>query len=441
MAENDIYNNKMKYERFLGRLDVLADLKLYRQAIVPGPAPKYFCRNPANIRFFRKLANILAARDTSYPRRLKLMNTMKLICFATTRDLETCAREHINAIIAFAHERLPSPKSKTDFIRDVRFLWRQLLSELDEKGRPDESLTPYAVRHLSPRMDKSREKRRKDRLTFEEFEKLVQAFAGDIRMQAFVTLTHESLSRPQELLYVRITDVELHDNYAKVWISEHGKEGTGFLQCIDSYPYVTAWLNAHPRRHDPDAFFFCNLGNTNRYGQLKPENVNKHLREKCKLAGIDKPITGYSLKRNGVTYRRLRGDSDVAIQHAARWTSTKQLNTYDMSVADDAFKIELSKRGLINDGVVEGVRPASKTCGFCQTVNGVSDTLCRTCKRPLDRQEIEREARECETVLMKDRKERERLNEELNDLRARFADITRMLEGQRNILAPNRSIR
>ncbi len=157
--------------------------------------------------------------------------------------------------------------------------------------------------------------------------------------------------------------------------------------------------------------------------------------------GFMKPITGYSLKRNGVTYRRLRGDSDVAIQHAARWTSTKQLNTYDMSVADDAFKIELSKRGLINDGVVEGVRPASKTCGFCQTVNGVSDTLCRTCKRPLDRQEIEREARECETVLMKDRKERERLNEELNDLRARFADITRMLEGQRNILAPNRSIR
>ena len=31
------------------------------------------------------------------------------------------------------------------------------------------------------------------------------------------------------------------------------------------------------------------------------------------------------------------------IQHAARWTSTRQLKTYDMSDAEDAFKMELAR--------------------------------------------------------------------------------------------------
>ncbi len=39
------------------------------------------------------------------------------------------------------------------------------------------------------------------------------------------------------------SDVELHDNYAKVYLSEHGKEGVhGFLRCIDSFPYLVRWL-------------------------------------------------------------------------------------------------------------------------------------------------------------------------------------------------------
>ena len=81
----------------------------------------------------------------------------------------------------------------------------------------------------------------------------------------------------------------------------------------------------------------------NRCKQMKPKNVNKMIRKACKDLQIDKPITCYSLKRNGVTMRRLRGESDVEIQHAARWTSTKQLKTYDLSSQDEAFKNRSSK--------------------------------------------------------------------------------------------------
>jgi hypothetical protein len=46
-------------------------------------------------------------------------------------------------------------------------------------------------------------------------------------MQAYISLAVESLARPQELLYLKVRDVETHENYARISISEHGKEGIG----------------------------------------------------------------------------------------------------------------------------------------------------------------------------------------------------------------------
>ena len=210
-------------------------------------------------------------------------------------------------------------------------------------------------------------------------------------------LAMESLGRPQEVLYTKIKDYEFHDNWAKVWISEHGKEGTGFLQCIDSYPYVLEWYRQHPFKSDLDAFFFINLGKRGQYQQLKNLNINKQLRQACKALGIDKNPTCYSLKRNGVTFRRYRGDSDLQIQHAARWTSTKQLQIYDMSTHQDALNIELKKRGIVNKA--DAMESKTKYCTFCSYVNGFTAEFCATCKRPLDRKKIEEMARVHEQVM------------------------------------------
>ncbi|NIQ17155.1 MAG: hypothetical protein GTO02_23070, partial [Candidatus Dadabacteria bacterium] len=178
------------------------------------------------------------------------------------------------------------------------------------------------------------------------------------------------------------------DNYGKIWISEHGKEGTGFLEVIDSYPYVAEWLNQHPLKNNPEAFLFLNLGNLGKYEQLKPHTINKHLCNKLKTLKINKPVTCYSLKRSGVTYRRLRGDSDLQIQHTARWTSTKQLKSYDLSQHDDTFKLELIKRGILQEKVSKNIKVLSNKCMFCDTVNGIGISICKMCKRPLDRKKI-----------------------------------------------------
>jgi hypothetical protein len=210
--------------------------------------------------------------------------------------------------------------------------------------------------------------------------------------------------------------VKLYDNYAKIYVTDHGKEGTKFLMVIDSYPYLKRWLDKHPLRKNEDAYLFINLGDTNKYEQLKPSGINKHLREKLKALEIHKSVTCYSLKRYGVTYRRLRGDSDATIQHTAHWTSSKQLHTYDFSEVEDTFKIELVKRGLIKDSKFKQFEPSTKKCIYCETVNAMTDLECSNCHRLLDREKIV--------------EEQEKKDKEMEELKASIKNMTKTVVRQ-----------
>lgn len=411
MAENDIYDNQRRYEGFKAGLQEL----LIPPTVVNGRKRgyrKYYVKNKSNLAYFGHLFRHCESKDYSYIRRIRLASTLLVVCHLTEKDLSQLGRNDIDALMTEIHKIYPSSESKSSVIKYLKYFWRLFFPETDPQGRADESIVPHTVRHLSIKIDKSKQKLRGDRLTVDEFVKLVNFFSKDPRMQAYLTLALESLGRPQEILFTKIRDLELYDNYAKVWISEHGKEGVGFLQCIESFPYLAKWINLHPYKQNKAAYVFINVGDKKQGSQMTPFTVNAMIRRACKKLNIDKPVTCYSLKRNGVTFRRLRGDSDVEIQHAARWTSTKQLKTYDMSQQEDAFKLELVKKGLIKPSKeMEHLAPALKTCFFCETKAGFNEDICPNCKRPLDRerikqQEIEHQNRNSEEIRkLKDRLE------------------------------------
>jgi hypothetical protein len=385
MAEDDIYDSKRKYEDFKLRVDRLADGPSHKRA-------KYYCKNPSNIQYFHRLFRHFESRDLSYIRRNRLLQSMRLISHIVLKDLSECSRDDVDGIVAAMHQVYSAPRSKQTFIADVKYFWKLLFPETDNQGRPDDTAIPYVVRHLSRRLDKSRQQLRQDKLSWDEFESIINYFASEPRMQCYLAVAFESLARPQELLYRRIGNVEHHDCYARIYLTDHGKEGPGLLQCIDSYPYLLKWLEVHPFPKDKNAFLFVNVGGTKHGKQMKPPNVNRMLRTACKALGISKPVTCYSLKRNGVTMRRLRGESDMEIQHAARWTSTKQLKTYDMSNQEEAFRRELEKRGLVP--AADSAQAQAKRCDFCGHDAGFGEALCQQCKRPLDKNVIRQDIKE-----------------------------------------------
>ncbi|MDP4012576.1 MAG: hypothetical protein Q8R00_03145 [Candidatus Nanoarchaeia archaeon] len=382
MAEDDIYKSKARYEKIIKNLSLLA--------VKPenGSRRKYYCKNINNLECFKQMCKIFEVKDTSYIRRIRLFKSLIFIVDSTEKDLKKCEREDVNEIVARGHKTYNTPKTKEDIIRDLKYMWKCLFPEKDEKGRVDETIVPYTVRHLSPKVDKSKQKRRKDRLNIEQLEKLMNFFSRSPMMQFYIALIIESLGRPQELSYLRISDLEIHDNtYAKIYVSEHGKEGTKFLQCIDSYPYLLKWFTVHPFKDNKNAFLFIASGRED--NQFTPVNATKQLQKACERLNLPR-VTAYSLKRNGVTFARLRGESDVEIQHKAGWTSTKQINTYDQSNAEDVLKNQLAKRGLIKDKNYDMFTPKQKTC-LCGENLGFAERICPKCKRLIHQEDIKKQ--------------------------------------------------
>jgi len=417
MVENDIYNNKRNYEKYISNVE-----RLLNKPTPDDKRRKYYIKNSDNLQYYHKLFKTFSVLDISYIRRLRLLKTLQIITHATEKDLSKCEREEINDIVAYFNSQDKSPRTKRDFIVDMKYIWKNLFPEKDERGRIDETLVPYVVRHLSSKIDKSREKLRDDKLSLEDIDKLIAGFSNDPRMQAFIAIMIDSLVRPQELLYVKIKNVDLYDNYAKIYISEHGKEGTKMLQIIDSYTYLTRLLNNHPKRKDPESYLFVNIGHVNQGKQMSIFNINKMIKAKCNDQGIKKKVTAYSFKRNGVTIARLRGDSDVTIQHKAGWTSTNQLKTYDMSNAEEAMRIELIKRGIVKaDDAHKNYEPLTKTCIFCETVNAKSNEVCDNCHRILDRNKIiqQQEAMEVMQNILQDKDSVSKLTQALQIIKAR----------------------
>lgn len=413
MADNDIYNNEARYEYF----------KTHTEDYLTPPCGqrKFQIKNKANFQYIRKIIRRVEAKDLSYIRRLRLLRTYMMMCHYAEKDFSEFNRDDVDDLVIDTYANNRSDKSKSGFIIDLKHLWKIILPERDEKGRIDDTILPYPVRHLTSKIDRSRQKVRKDRITFEEYEKIIASFADDPRMQALLSIIFESLGRPQELMDRNLNDTEVYENYASITISQHGKEGVGILRVIDSYFYLSKWLNAHPLKHDPNAPLFVNLGQRNRHKRMTPNAANKLLKEHCKRLKIDKPVTLYSFKRNGVTYCRLRGDSDVDIQHRARWTSTRQLNTYDLSNQQDTFEQELMRRGFIDKKENQNPKELSKQCPFCKCKNGLGEQFCLTCQRPLDRQSLEKH----EDKMAK-------LQKELEESKARDNMVLKLLQGMTN---------
>ena len=66
MAENDIYNNKKRYDNFIKNIPNLINKNV---------RSKYYCINKNNLKYFNRLISSFDVDDLSYIRRLRVLNS------------------------------------------------------------------------------------------------------------------------------------------------------------------------------------------------------------------------------------------------------------------------------------------------------------------------------------------------------------------------------
>jgi len=389
MAEDDIYNSKRHYETIVQRWkDCSYCKKGAKGNTKQRGAEKYIIKNKSNCKYITKLVKEFEYLDMSYIRRINYLKAFKKTCSLTSKDVKDLDREDVKGMITKLNKVHKTANTRREYVYLNKKIWKWLFPELDHKGRPDDTIVPYAWR-VKVHVDKSSQRDRQDKFTDGEYLKIMQALNKDVRMQCYLSMLYECLARPQELLYLNVGDVTLYDNYARVRVGQHGKEGTKDLQVIDGYYYLGKWLNNHPRPKGDKSPLFPPTSNNKKCERMTPFSVTRVLTPLLKKLGIEKKITSYSFKRNGVTSRYKRGEPAQNIQKIAGWTSTKQLKTYDLSEQVEYLDAELIKRGIIKPSDKgKSIKVDFKQCAFCNEINPKSLHNCSKCGRPLSRKKI-----------------------------------------------------
>ncbi len=278
------------------------------------------------------------------------------------------------------------------------WLKTQGLSEHEAELKAREIFSPVPFRHLS---DKERkELRLRDKIiTPEELDKLLRATEHP-RLKALIAVAYETGARPHELLSLRLRDVVFRDRYALLKVS--GKTGERAVPIIHSLPYLTAWLNVHPAREDPEAPLFCVVWR----GRIKPitsDAFSKALRELSKRAGLSRRIHPYMFRHTRLTELAAKGLGEYQMKQLAGWTPGSRMADRYIRLGQHAgIRAVLVLEGVEEPGEVERPRPVLRTarCPRCGYEN-MSDALyCARCGFSL-REEAALEAMSADELLAK----------------------------------------
>jgi integrase len=160
----------------------------------------------------------------------------------------------------------------------IRFFKRLYYKDIEPKKRP----RPKVIDNIPQYKRKELSIYKPTDLWTEEDDLLFLKYCPNARDRCYHTISRDTSCRPHEILNLRIRDIIFKTagdrQYAEVLVN--GKTGTRHIPLIDSLPYIKDWLDQHPRKNNPDAYFICSRDRTHFAQQLQipslRDNYNKY---------------------------------------------------------------------------------------------------------------------------------------------------------------------
>ena len=175
------------------------------------------------------------------------------------------------------------------------------------------------------------------------------------------------------------------------------------VRLINSSPYLTVWLNDHPKnkRNVP---LFLSLGGGNLGGRLRSDSANSILKKIAKRAGIEKNIHAHLFRHSRLTeLAKFMTENELRI--FAGWTGGSSMSEIYVHLSGS----DIDKKILENAGVIldedkdpgdELLRP--QECPRCKETNTATAQFCYRCGLPLSDVagfKIDRDLKEMEDVI------------------------------------------
>ena len=221
-----------------------------------------------------------------------------------------------------------------------------------------------------------------DLLTKEEVERMIDA-AISLRDKAFIAVLYESACRPQEILPLKIKQVQF-DSYGAL-LTVDGKIGVQrTIRVLASAPLLATWLNVHPKKSDPEAPVFPSFDRRNPNRFLSYAAFKMIIKHAAKRAGITKRVYPYLFRHSRLTELARLGFTGYQFNLFAGWAlDSGQPTTYIHLISKDVDDAILRLNGIQVEKP-HGTEFTFVMCPRCKQKNTTGTKLCYACGLALD---------------------------------------------------------
>ena len=264
------------------------------------------------------------------------------------------------------------PWTKSDFRLLLKALWKIAHgTDLHE--------TPAAIRYIKTGIARNEEKKAWELPNEKEIKAMLAV--ADPRDKAIISLMYELGCRVGEIMIMKKTDVQFDDDGCRVHIPA-AKTDSRTLLAVNSVPYLSAWLTAHPLK-ERDALLFVSYYK-GKWGPMQRESALKAIKGAARRAGIKKRIYCHLLRHAALTQLAKAGLNGAQLNVVAGWRQDSVQTATYLHLGGADLDGPLRKARGQNIPAKTALNPlAPIACAKCHALNPHDATTCQKCAFPL----------------------------------------------------------
>lgn len=321
----------------------------------------------------------LQARGLSKPRVLRYTYVLRQAARLLGKPFQAAKRADIEKVVAAVENADYTEWTKASFRIAVKKFYKWL-SGGEEKTPPTYPPQVAWIRTNVPR-DRIPRPKPSELVTEEEVKRLLDA-CHHPRDQAFIALLWDSGGRIGEIGTLRLRDIT-SDRYG-LKIQVHGKTGAREVLVILATPYLSRWLDVHPRKKEPESPLWVSTSNANRARPLGYAALRKILRLAFQRAGLKKRNNPHSFRHARATYLASRL-TEFQMNQRFGWAQGSDMpGTYVHLSGRDTDAAMLRLHGIVPEEANQPAALQPRLCPRCNTINATDSAFCRKCGGALD---------------------------------------------------------
>ena len=307
----------------------------------------------------------------SEKRILKYLSTLSNIARRFPVEFNDATRKHVEDLVRDIERADYSDWTKRDFRIALKKFFRWL------RGTEE---YPPEVKWLRSTLRNRRAKLPDELLTQDEVRRLIAA-AGNARDRAMVAMLYESGCRIGELLSLRIKDLQRHPHGFQVTVK--GSKGSRRILLVSCVPYLTAWLNEHPRGQDGEHALWAT--SDWRAAQISYGRVRVVIRAIARRAGITKSVNPHNFRHTRATHLA-NHLTEAQMKAYLGWVQGSDMPSIYVHLSGrDVDNALLRTYGIaVEDGDSRTSALAPRVCGRCNERNPPTNAFCFRCGAVLD---------------------------------------------------------